>query len=207
MSQGYKIVRLDFIVEQIGESETKQYLRDFISPLNKDVEDFLYNKAIEFSKQGIAKTHLVIASFQNEDKIAGYFALSGNKFFTIKAKSKAISGKMRRRISRFGQYDADLKQYFISVPLIGQLGKNYNYPSLITGDELLELACSRIKEVQLDMGGRFVYLECEPIPKLCDFYERNGFVVFGERELDGDERGFEHQTLLQLLKYLDPKKD
>ena len=46
MSQGYKIVRLDFIVEQIGESETKQYLRDFISPLNKDVEDFLYNKAI-----------------------------------------------------------------------------------------------------------------------------------------------------------------
>lgn len=139
-------------------------------------------------------------------KIAGYFSLSGNKFFTIKAKSKAISGKMRRRISRFGQYNADLKQYFISVPLIGQLGKNYNYSSLITGDELLELACGRIKEVQLDMGGRFVYLECEPVPKLYDFYERNGFVIFGERELDGDERGFKHQKLMQLLKYLEQKK-
>lgn len=202
MSRGYKIVRLDFVIDEIGEEKTRQYLSDFESPLNKDVEAFLQYKAIEFSKQGIAKTHLVIASYQNKDRIAGYFALSGNKFFVVKAKSKAITAKMKRRISRFGQYDDNLKQYYISAPLIGQLGKNYRYPTLITGNELLGIACKIIQSIQLDIGGKFAYLECEPVPKLREFYGCNGFIEFGERELDGDERGFQHQTLVQMLKYL-----
>ena len=49
----------------------------------------------------------------------------------------------------------------MSTPLIAQLGKNYQhgYNTLITGDELLKLACDKVKEIQLSLGGRFVYLD------------------------------------------------
>ncbi len=38
MSRGYKIVRLDFVIDEIGEEETRQYLSDFESPLNKELQ-------------------------------------------------------------------------------------------------------------------------------------------------------------------------
>ena len=42
----------------------------------------------------------------------------------------------------------------MSTPLIAQLGKNYQhgYNTLITGDELLKLACDKVKEIQLSLG-------------------------------------------------------
>lgn len=170
--------------------------------MNLDIEEFLHCKAIEFSKFGVAKTHLVFASYKDNYEIAGYFSLAGSKSFVISAKSKAVSRRIKDRIKRFGTYNADLRQYRIPAPLIGQIGKNANFPNLISGDELLQLACDKIKQVQLDVGGKFAYLECENIPRLVEFYQRNGFVLFGERELDADEKNLKTQTLLQLLKYL-----
>ena len=58
---GFKIVNLKLLVEEIGEEETKTLLSNFSCPLNEDVEEFLRIKAIEFSKQGLAQTHLVFA--------------------------------------------------------------------------------------------------------------------------------------------------
>ena len=83
--------------------------------------------------------------------------------------------------------------------------KNYNneYNKLITGDILLKLACDKIKEVQELLGGRFVFLECEDKQKLEEFYESNGFVCFGKRNLEKDERSKnEGEYLLQMLKDL-----
>jgi hypothetical protein len=48
-----------------------------------------------------------------------------------------------------------------------------------------------------------VYLECEKKDKLLEFYERNGFICFNERELDQEERKVQDgEVLLQLIKYL-----
>lgn len=48
-----------------------------------------------------------------------------------------------------------------------------------------------------------MYLECEDKPVLTEFYERNGFVTFGQRRLDSDEVDkFEGGYLIQMLKYL-----
>lgn len=90
----------------------------------------------------------------------------------------------------------------MSLPLIGQLGKNYacGYDSLITGDELLKMACDRIRRMQLDMGGKLAYLECEDTPGLIRFYEENGFYRFGNRNLDKDEPG-QKRYLAQMIKY------
>jgi len=159
-------------------------------------------KAVEFSKAAIAKTYLVMASYQGENKIAGYFSLSGSKSFVVKTKGNEISKKMKRRFNKFGTYDVVLKQYHIAALLIGQLGKNYKYKELITGDELLTMAVDMLRHVQSLVGGKFIYLECENNEKLIGFYIRNGFKVFGERSLDIDEQDFSGHMLIQLLKYL-----
>lgn len=98
-----------------------------------------------------------------------------------------------------------MKRYIMSAPLIAQLGKNFNkgYNKLITGDELLKLACDKVKSIQTDVGGKFVYLECEDKPQLIDFYTSNGFVNFGKRNLDKDETDvMSGGYLVQMLRYL-----
>ena len=57
--------------------------------------------------------------------------------------------------------------------------------------------------IQAVLGGKFVYLECEDKDALLNFYGDNGFVIFGKRDLDRDERDRQSgQYLVQLLKYL-----
>ena len=89
--------------------------------------------------------------------------------------------------------------------MIAQLGKNFtsNYSELITGDELLQMACDIIADIQLSIGGKIIYIECEDKPKLLSFYERNGFRKFSERQLDrASKDNIEGDYLLQLLKIL-----
>ncbi|SJR45817.1 hypothetical protein [Clostridioides difficile] len=150
----------------------------------------------------MASTHLVLTSYKGKPVIVGYFTLA-NKYFTIKRKT--LSNSLARKIVKFGQYNEELRRYIIGAPLIGQIGKNYsnNYNKLIKGDELLKIACDKIKAVQLDMGGKIVYLECEDKPKLIEFYKDNGFVDFGKRSLDKDETdSLDGDYLVQMLKYL-----
>lgn len=200
---GYKIVNLDDLLSEKGEIVTKEMLQSFSCKQNHDVEYFLKSKAIEFSKCSIAKTHIVFASYKGKWVIVGYFALAGTKSFVVKTKSKAISKTWKKKFYRFGSYNEELKQFNVPAPLIGQLGKNSDYSGLISGAELLKLACDKIRAVQCEVGGKFAYLECEDIPFLKDFYSQNVFFCFGERELDVDERhGFKTEKLLQLLKYL-----
>lgn len=199
---GFKVVNLDLLLQVKSEEQIRTILNDFESPLNPDIESFLKYKAVEFSKSAIAKTYLVMASYQGANQIAGYFSVSGSKSFVVKTKGNEISKSMKRRFNKFGTYDAVLKQYHIAAPLIGQLGKNYKYEELITGDELLTMAVDMLRHVQSLVGGKFIYLECENNEKLIEFYIRNGFKVFGERSLDSDEQDFAGHMLIQLLKYL-----
>ena len=51
----YNVINLEDLYNSKGEKDTRNLFEDFECPLNKDVEYFIKNKAIEFSKQGIAK--------------------------------------------------------------------------------------------------------------------------------------------------------
>ena len=200
---GYKIVNLNLMTQELGEEKTKGHLSKFSCPLNQDVEQFLRQKAIEFSKQGLAQTHLVYASYKGEATLAGYFSLA-NKHITVK--TSIIGRRLKDRIKRFATHDPITKAYTLAAPLIAQLGKNYITPEisrLISGDELLKLACDTVAAVQLNVGGKVVYLECEDKPKLIEFYRSNGFCEFDRRTLDKDETGLYGEYLVQLLKYLD----
>lgn len=202
---GYIGVNLRDILldEALGESAAKGILSSFSCPLNPDVEHFLRNVSIEFSKQSISSTYLVMASFRDTYVLVGYFTLA-NKVFCINRDSLP-NKNWRRRMSKFGQFDQTIQKYTISAPLIGQLGKNYShgYDKLITGDELLKLALDKIREMQNIVGGKIVYLECEEKEALLEFYSRNGFVNFGLRSLDRDETDkLSGEALVQMLRYM-----
>lgn len=205
---GYKIVNLKIMVEELGEDRVRAVLSQFSCPLNKDVEQFLRSKAISFAAQGWAQTHLVMASYKDEPVLVGYYTLA-NKHITIPLKTfQSRNSKLRSRIRRFATFDAGIKSYILVAPLVAQLGKNYanGYDKLITGDELLALACEKISQVQYDLGGRFAYVECEDKPQLTEFYTRNGFCEFDYRRLDADETDvMSGEYLVQLLKYIHSK--
>lgn len=198
---GIKIVNLNNLIESIGEEKAKSILSNFSCPLNLDVESFLKFKAIEFAKQGLAATHLVYKKYKKQPVLVGYFSLA-NKYITV-GKNK-VSRTVGRRIAKFSVYNQYDNVYSMSAPLIAQLGKNFTdgYNELISGDELLELAIQKVQHVQMDVGGKIAYVECEDKPKLVEFYTRNGFIEFDKRNLDKDETELEGEYLIQLLRYI-----
>lgn len=198
---GFVKVPLRKLINNIGEDETIKSLSDFSCPLNVDIEDFLKKKAIEFEKQSISATQLVFASYKNNPVLVGYYTLSTKSFNVTKA---SVSNSMSKRINKFATYYSDIKSYILPAPLLAQLGKNYynGYNSLITGDELLNIAIEDVKLTQSIIGGKVLYLECEDNPKLIDFYSSNGFVKFSERKLDRDETNITGEYLVQMLRYL-----
>lgn len=200
----YNVISLEDMHEALGEDKLKTILNEFECELNKDVEYFIKEKAIEFLKSGISKTFLVSASYKEKQVIVGYFSLTSK---VTKVRKSTLTSKWRKRLSRFeNKYETDDKNFTISLPLIGQLGKNYKngYNELISGDLLLKLACDKVKEAQKILGGKLVYLECEDKPQLEEFYKSNGFVCFGKRNLERDEREKNAgEYLLQMLCFLD----
>ena len=200
---GYSILSLSDIIAEKGEDFCREILSPFSCPLNVDVEQFLTKRsAIDFALQGVSQTFLVYASYRKENVLCGYFTIA-NKYIVVNKHS--VSGTLGRRLRKFAMPSAARDDLVIMAPLIAQLGKNYSndYNKLITGDELLKMAEDQVRFAQRIIGGKVVYLECEDVDRLKSFYSDNGYVEFGKRRLDKDERTEMCGThLIQLLKYL-----
>lgn len=201
--EGYSILSLSDILEEQGEDFCREILSTFSCPKNGDVEKFLTKRsAIDFAKQGIAQTFLVYAFYQGNQVLCGYFTFALKYIIVFR---HSISKRTARRLARFAMSPDDPSRFAITAPLIAQLGKNYTngYNKLITGDELLSIALEKVKEAQMILGGKVVYVECEDVEYLKTFYEQNGFVIFGRRTLDKDEKtNMRGDYLMQLLKYI-----
>lgn len=200
---GYSILSLSDIIDEKGEDFCREILSFFSCPPNPDVEKFLTKRsAIDFAKQSIAQTFLVYASYRGKNVLCGYFTIA-NKYIVVG--SHSVSKTTARRLKKFAMPNISDDNLVIMAPLIAQLGKNYmnDYRKLITGDELLKMAIDKVSAAQRIIGGKVVYVECEDIDILKKFYEDNGFVIFGKRRLDKEERGeMNGSHLIQLLKYL-----
>lgn len=184
MSDYFKIKLCD-LIDNLGESKVRSILSSFSSPHNEDVEFFIKNKAIEFSKQGLAQTHLVIYKSIDGVEILGYYTIANKPIIIDK---KSLSKTLAKKIIKFASLQTK-DNYTVQSLLIGQLSKNFKDGNdcLITGEELLDLAMESVHEAQKIIGGKVVFLECEDKPKLVDFYSKYGFIVFGKRMLDRDE--------------------
>ena len=200
---GYSILSLSDIIDEKGEDFCREILSFFSCPPTPDVEKFLTKRsAIDFAKQSIAQTFLVYASYRGKNVLCGYFTIA-NKYIVVG--SHSVSKTTARRLRKFAMPNISDDNLVIMAPLIAQLGKNYmnDYRKLITGDELLKMAIDKVSAAQRIIGGKVVYVECEDIDILKKFYEDNGFVIFGKRRLDKEERGeMNGSHLIQLLKYL-----
>ena len=194
-------VNLRDMISELGEEITQGLLSGFLCPLNPDVEQFLHDKAILFAKNNYASTYLVFMSYKEQPVLVGYYALAMKP---VAIKASTLKSRWRSRLNRFATYDARLRQFSMALPLIGQLGKNFanGYNKLITGDELLQIACDTVRSIQMMTSGKMAYLECEDIAPLTEFYERNGFFRFANRNLDRDEiEQSKTKYLVQMIRY------
>ena len=181
----------------IGENELNEILSDFSSPKNKDVEEFLKKRAVEFTKKQQSITYLVFAAETAE--LAGYFSIT-MKPVTVKA--DGLSRTARKRLDRVSKYDEKTDSYVVAAYLIAQFGRNYSKQLTcpIRGTELMDIAITTLRNIQYQLGGLLVYLECENHEKLLDFYQgKNGFKLFGARTTDHAE---EPHRLMQLMNFL-----
>ena len=175
-----------------------QIFSSFSCKKNSDVEKFLQQRSMEFTKKNQSVTYLVLSPDQKN--IAGYFTIA-IKPVTINADK--FSNTVRKKIARVSERDTQGTNYSLSAYLIAQLGKNdiAAASNLITGKQLLELAIEKIRELQYMAGGMVVFLEAENNEKLMDFYEtKNRFKRFDTREAQAGTEAA--HTLVQLLKIL-----
>lgn len=195
------IVPILDMVKTVGEDAVKEILSDFSCEYadgqrNGEVERFIQNNAIEFSKRKMSITYLVM---NERSKPVGYFTLTHKP--VIVCDNILKSNANRKRMQRYAKFDPQSGTYNLSAFLIAQFSKNYGMPTdeRISGTDLMGLVLSRIESIQQQIGGGVVFLESENQQALLDFYtgEPNSFFAFGERcsETDGTK-------YVQLMRFL-----
>lgn len=175
----FQVVNILDMMESIGENELKKLLSDFSCPLNGEIEHFIRVNAIEFSKNKSSITHLVV---DDESRIVAIFCLAHK---AIEISCFGLSKNIQKKMKRFSELSDEDQSYKISAFLIAQLGKNYQFGEpAISGDELMQLTMEVLEDVQKQIGGCVVYLECEDKEKLLQFYQndKNLFRIFDERK-------------------------
>lgn len=183
---------------QSGEDLLQQVFSTFSCDRNSDVERFLLEQSINFTKKNQSVTYVVLTP--EEGQIIGYFTIT---IKPITVNGDSFSNTVKKKIARVSEQDEESGNYSLSAYLIAQLGKNFKDGAneKISGDQLLGLAIEKIKELQYMAGGMVVFLEAENEEKLIRFYEdRNGFKRFDTKEIKSGTA--EAHTLVQLLKVL-----
>ena len=182
--------------QELGEMELKELFAEFFCSKNKDVEQFLKEQSIEFTKKNQSVTYLLFA--KETWSLLGYFSLA---IKPISLKAEQFSNTAKRKIARVSQYDEINKTYTLSAYLIAQLGKNFanSVNEKMSGTQLLQSAIEIIEEIQKMVGGMVVFLETENSEQLLDFYEKkNQFKRFDVRE-SSTKKDLSYIQLLKIL--------
>lgn len=181
-----------------GEDLLQQVFSSFSCDKNSDVERFLLEQSINFTKKNQSVTYVVLTP--EEGQIIGYFTIT---IKPITVNGDNFSNTIKKKIARVSEQDEESGNYSLSAYLIAQLGKNFKDGAnkKISGDQLLGLAIEKIKELQYMVGGMVIFLEAENDEKLIRFYEdKNGFKRFDTKEIKAGTE--DAHTLVQLLKVL-----
>ena len=185
MNRGYVNI-LDEIKNK-GEEKVRMYISSFSTPVSPKIENFLKNRAIDFSRRKVSITYLV--SDLEDGSLLGFFAITHK---AVLIPSAILSNTMRKKIDRFARLDRASGEYMASAFLIAQFGKNYDVDGgkRITGQELMSVANDVLVYIQHQIGGGIVYLDCEDAEGLKQFYAREHFYKFGERFAEEEAEKF-----------------
>lgn len=183
--------------DEAGEPALVKLLSGFSCPKNPDVERFLKNSSIEFTKKNQSVTYLVFSKENGE--LLGYFSIA-LKPLTIRGET--VSNTVKRKLMRVSELDEQSQTYTMSAYLIAQIGKNFTdgAETRISGANLLELAWSVVEQIQYMSGGMVVFLEVNKEEKLLAFYQENKFRQFDVRQTaSGSSEPYELVQMLRLL--------
>ena len=101
-----------------GEDMLRQVFSSFKCEKNLDVESFLAEQSIDFTKKNQSVTYIVISPDKNN--IVGYFTIT---IKPITVNTDEFSNTVRRKIARVSEQNSDNGKYSLSAYLIAQLGK------------------------------------------------------------------------------------
>lgn len=103
-----------------GENILKQIFSTFSCSKNLDVERFLREQAINFTKKNQSVTYVVLSP--EEGQILGYFTIT---IKPISVNADYFSNTVKRKIARVSEQNEDSGNYSLSAYLIAQLGRNF----------------------------------------------------------------------------------
>lgn len=147
--------------------------KTFTCSKNKDVEDFLHNKAIKFELENKSRTYLI---FSLTGEIMGYFSIAIKPVILDKRKHSYQRHREEMRVHRISKDDK--RHDVITTFLIGQIGRDDRFKSSsINLVEILSLVFEKINEVIRLIGGHILLIEVDNNPKLVSLYEDVGFVL------------------------------
>ena len=91
---------------KLGEDDLVQILSEFSCERNSDVERFLKNSAIEFTKKNQSVTYLV---FSVEDgELLGYFTIA---LKPLTVRGETVSNTVKRKLLRISELDEETQTY------------------------------------------------------------------------------------------------
>lgn len=167
-NNGIEVVSLSKIVEEYGEDFLSNITSTFVCKRNSDIEKFLKERALEFEKLDKSRTYI---TFDGENNIVAYFSIALSVF-------EIPIEFSNRKIKNFDGFSAKNKNKILTtLPaiLIGQFGKNDEFKSSLSGEDLMKFCMDIILEARGLIGGRIVILECQDNSKLIDRYKGFGF--------------------------------
>ncbi|MBQ6435325.1 MAG: hypothetical protein IJM82_07030 [Synergistaceae bacterium] len=175
------------MLEQSGEERIKSFLQTFSCPVNPSIENFFRNRSIDFARRKLSITYIV--SDMEDGLILGCFALTHK---AVLISSSNLSNTSRKQLERFARLDRATGDYMASAFLVAQFGKNYGVDNgkRITGSELMDIVNDVLINIQREIGGGIIYLDCEDNENLTRFYVSEKFRKFGERFSDEEEQKY-----------------
>ena len=189
----YNILTLIDEENGMGEKAVQNLLSHFSCPRSTEIEYFLKNNAIDFSKRRMSITYLVLD--ENMD-LAAYFTLTHK---STKISEDILSKTQYKKLAAHAKMDIS-GQFDVSAFLIAQLGKNaaVKTSDKLPGSKLIEIILGILENIQQYIGGGVVFLECDPQPSLIKFYQKapNRFVIYGERD---SEEGIKYCQMLRFF--------
>lgn len=186
----YDCYSIPELLIDFDEAQMQSVLNGFTSLKNKEIQDFLINNAIEFTKKHQAITYLI---FDLKMRLAGYFTLAIKPVEISVGKLNKSSLKKILRISEIDESDNTVTP---SAYLIAQLAKNDN--SSINIDDIFEIIDYYISSFQNGCGGVVEFLESENSEKLIDMYKNRGFKTFNIRK----SKSGEDRKLVQMYRLI-----
>jgi predicted GNAT family N-acyltransferase len=156
----FVLTSLEDLLESWSSENVERLLGTFKCERDRDVEDFLIQKAIFFHKKHRSRTYLFLS---NDRKTVLAYVTLGIKCLQI-PEENLLSKKVYREMD---VYKGVSQSY-----LIGQLGKADGVEMKI-GPELIEFAINVFSQSFRSIGCRTVRLDCKH--DLIKFYEKNGF--------------------------------